>query len=67
VRCAKMYMMNNKLKLQILQIRKSGLTNMFDTIIVQRIANEMHFYDLVVFIEEHRKEYIQFILTGKMD
>lgn len=60
-----MYMMNNKLKLQILQIRKSGLTNMFDTIAVQRIANEMHFYELVVFIEEHRKEYIQFILTGK--
>lgn len=62
-----MYMMNNKLKLQILQIRKSGLTNMFDTITVQRIANEMHFYELVVFIEEHRKEYVQFILTGKMD
>ena len=60
-----MYMMNNKLKLQILQIRKSGLTNMIDTITVQRIANEMHFYELVVFIEEHRKEYIQFILTGK--
>ena len=58
-------MMNNKIKLQILQIRKSGLTNMFDTITVQRIANEMRFYELVVFIEEHRKEYVQFILTGK--
>lgn len=58
-------MMNNKIKLQILQIRKSGITNMFDTIAVQRIANEMRFYELVVFIEEHRKEYVEFILTGK--
>ena len=31
------------------------------------IANEMHFYELVVYLEEHRKEYTHFILTGEME
>ena len=40
---------------------------MFDTIMVQRLANDMNYYELVIFIEEHRKEYVQFILTGKTE
>ena len=57
--------MSEKVKNQILDIRATGLTNMFDVIAVQRIANELHYYELVVFIEENRKAYVQFILTGE--
>lgn len=57
--------MNIKVKEQILVIRATGRTNMFDIPMVQYIANEMHFYELVVYLEEHRKEYVQFILTGE--
>ena len=55
----------NKIKEQILAIRATGRTNMFDVPMVQYIANEMCFYELVVYLEEHRKEYVQFILTGE--
>lgn len=57
--------MNTKIKEQILAIRATGRTNMFDVPMVQYTANEMHFYELVVYLEEHRKEYVQFILTGE--
>jgi hypothetical protein len=57
--------MNTKVKEQILAIRATGRTNMFDVPMVQYIANEMRFYELVVYLEEHRKEYVQFILTGE--
>ena len=50
---------------QILAIRDTGLTNMFDVRAVQRIANDMEFYELVVYLEEHRREYAHFILTGE--
>ena len=55
----------NKIKEQILAIRATGRTNMFDVSMVQYIAHEMQFYELVVYLEEHRKEYVQFILTGE--
>ena len=32
---------------------------------MQYIANEMRFYELVIFLEEHRSEYVHFILTGE--
>jgi hypothetical protein len=50
---------------QILAVRDTGLTNMFDTNTVQRIAYDMDFFELVCFIEEDRKAYVRFILTGK--
>ena len=59
--------MDKKIKEQILAIRATGRTNMFDVPMVQYIANEMHFYELVVYLEEHRKEYTHFILTGEME
>lgn len=43
----------------------TGRTNMFDTNMVQVIADEMKFYELVVFIEEHKGDYAKFILTGE--
>ena len=57
--------MTEKIQAQILAIRKTGRTNMFDVPMVQYIANEMRFYELAVFLEEHRSEYVHFILTGE--
>lgn len=57
--------MTEIVKEQILAIRDTGLTNMFDLPVVQRLAYERDFFDLVVYIEEHPKEYAHFILTGE--
>ena len=56
--------MTDKVKEQILAVRDTGLTNMFDLRAVQRIAYEMDFYELVTFIEEEKAAYVLFILTG---
>ena len=57
--------MPDKIKEQILAIRDTGLTNMFDVNAVQRIANDMGFFELVVYLEDNRCEYAHFILTGE--
>ena len=57
--------MSEAVKEQILAIRDTGLTNMFDVRTVQRVANDRGFYELVVYLEEHRREYAHFILSGK--
>lgn len=57
--------MTDKVRDQILAVRATARTNMFDTSVVQYIAHEMQFYELVVFIEEHKELYSQFILTGE--
>ena len=57
--------MTETIKKQILAIRDSGETNMFDTRMVQYIANREGYYELVVYLEEHRKEYVNFIMTGE--
>ena len=57
--------MTDEIREQIMAIRDSGLTNMFDLNTVQRLANERDFFDLVMFIEEHKPEYVKFILTGE--
>jgi len=49
---------------QIMKVRDTGKTNMFDTNAVQRIAYEMDLYDLVLLIDENKKAYCNFILTG---
>ena len=50
---------------QILAIRESGKTNMFDIRTVQYLAYQYEYYELVIFIEDHRNKYIHFILTGQ--
>ena len=57
--------MTGKIREQILAIRDTGLTNMFDVNMVQRLAFERGFYDLVNFIEESRDKYVRFILYGE--
>lgn len=49
---------------QIISIHDSGKTNMFDKNMVQRLAYEQGFYELVVYLEEHTKEYVHFIMYG---
>ena len=56
--------MEEKVKEQILAIRDTGLTNMFDVTAVQRLAYERDFYELVLYLEDYRKEYVNFILHG---
>ena len=58
--------MTEKIRQQILAVRATGRTNMFDIHVVQRIAHEMQLYELVIFLEEHHSEYVHFILTGEM-
>lgn len=58
-------MMTKTIKEQILAIRNSGETNMLDTRMVQWIANREDFYELVAYIEENRREYWNFIMTGE--
>lgn len=58
-------MLNDKIVEQILEIQASGVTNMFDTNKVQVEADRRGFYELVIFIEEHKGDYARFILTGE--
>ena len=57
--------MTDEIREQIMAIRDSGLTNMFDIKAVQRLAYERDFFDLVMFIKEHKAKYVKFILTGE--
>lgn len=57
--------MNDTVKEQILAIRTTGLTNMFDVNAAQRLAFERDFFELVCYIEEDRAGYVRFILTGE--
>lgn len=56
--------MTDKVREQILKVRETGKTNMFDIYTVQRIGLKMGFYDMVIFIEENKGEYVNFILHG---
>ena len=55
----------NKIKVQIIDIRFSGVTNMYDAATVQRLAHDKHHYELVLFIEDHKDAYGEFITSGK--
>ena len=54
-------------KEQILAIRATGETNMFDVPMVQQIANREGYYELVIFLIDHTKEYVHFIMNGKTE
>ena len=59
--------MEDIVKVQILDIRDSGETNMLDVNMVSRIAMREGFYELVNYLQDHKSEYSRFILTGKTD
>ena len=56
--------MTETVRKQIMAVRDSGATNMLDTDVVQIVADRMGFYELVIYLEEHRREYASFIITG---
>ena len=57
-------MMTKTIKEQILAIRDTGETNMFDVNAVQYIANREVYYELVVYLMDNHKECSNFIMTG---
>ena len=57
--------MTDKVFQQLMDIRDSGLTNMFDTNMVQRLAYDRDYFELVMYIEDHKKEYAHFIMSGR--
>ena len=58
--------MNQTIKEQILAVRDTGETNMFDVNAVMQIANREGFYELVCYLLDHKREYSRFIMTGEM-
>jgi hypothetical protein len=59
-------MEKNTIKEQVLAIRDSGVTNMFDIPRVALEAKNRGFGELVGYLERHKEEYWDFILTGEM-
>jgi len=59
------FSMNATIKEQIMAVRAIGETNMLDVNAVMQIANREGFYELVVYLMDHKLEYVQFILTGR--
>lgn len=57
--------MDEKIKKQIIIIRDSGVTNMFDIPRVQKEAFSHSFYELVMYIENQKADYIHFIMYGE--
>jgi hypothetical protein len=51
--------------MQILAIRESRVTNMFDLPRVQKEAYSKGFRELVIYLNDHKPEYCRFILTGE--
>lgn len=57
--------MTETVKTQIEAIRRSGETNMLDANMVQWIANRENYFELVIYLEEHREEYVNYLFTGE--
>ena len=57
--------MTEKIKSDLLYVRSTALTNMFDRNAVQRIAHEFGFSELEQYVRENPKAYAHFILTGE--
>lgn len=57
--------MTEQIKKQILKVRDTSLTNMFDFQQVRCIAENKELPELVEFLDNHADGYAEFILTGK--
>lgn len=49
---------------QLEEVRRGGLCNMLDRPCVHEVADDLGHHELVVWIEEHRREYGSLILRG---
>jgi len=56
--------LSETVKLQVLAIRDTGLTNMFDIATVQQMAFDRGYHELLNFIETDSKTYASFIVNG---
>lgn len=56
--------MSDTVRSQILAIRDTGETNMFDVPVVRRIAVREGYLELLDYLESHTPEYAKFILYG---
>lgn len=59
--------MTERIKNQILFIRDTAITNMFDLGMVKALAKEFDMPELVDFIDNNSKAYTHFILTGEVE
>ena len=50
---------------QILAVRDTGETNMFEINVVSQIAMRENYHELVDYLFDHQREYLRFIMTGK--
>lgn len=57
--------MDKRIKEQILTIRDTGETNMFDVPKVQEIALREGYDDLIAYLADNIGAYCRFILTGE--
>ncbi|MDD3361842.1 MAG: DUF5049 domain-containing protein [Hespellia sp.] len=55
------------IKEQILAVRDTCETNMFDVSQITRIAIKMEYYELVNYLQEHKIEYSNFIIWGEQN
>lgn len=58
-------MNKDKLKEQILSVRASGLTNMFDIYVVESIARKLGYVELVTYLNQENSNYFAFIMFGE--
>lgn len=57
----------DRIRQQVLQIRNTGETNMFDVENVKRLAYYYNCHDLIKYLNTDRARYIKLILTGKFN
>ena len=57
--------MNPTIKKQILAIRDTGLTNMFDVPRVRELAEKFGYVELAAYLPANAGEYARFILYGE--
>ncbi|WP_407399240.1 DUF5049 domain-containing protein [Anaerovibrio sp.] len=57
--------MTQEIKRQILVIRQTGATNMFDIVTVKELAIQFDFTELAEYLQENKAEYVRFIMTGE--
>ena len=58
-------MNKDKLKEQILSVRASGITNMFDIDSVLSIARKLNYTELVTYLNQEDNSYFTFIMFGE--
>lgn len=56
--------MNEKIKNQILSIRRTGLCNMCDIQSVINLATKIGYKELIDFLNKDEEEYVNFIFFG---